>query len=77
MEPTSETLLLPNQKRHSRKEFRRKAVGISCVLVWVTFLCVVILTVAIVVGNLNTDRLPDDPEARAAALLSQHPVIDG
>ena len=65
--------LVPNQRRH-KKKFRRKAFCISYMLLWVVCAFVAVIAIGVVV---NYNSLPVEPLARANALLTTNPVIDG
>ncbi len=63
--------LVPNQRRY-KKKFRRKAFCISYMLLWVVCAFVAVITIGVVYNS-----LPVEPLARANALLTTNPVIDG
>ncbi|XP_064398418.1 dipeptidase 1-like [Halichondria panicea] len=63
--------LIPNQRRY-KKKCRRQAFCISYVLLWVVCAFVAVITIGVVYNS-----LPEDALARANALLTTNPVIDG
>ncbi len=63
-------------QRMKKKTSLRKPCFISCVLLWVTCGFGLVTVVAVVVSHYNS-ILPEDPLARANALLTKNPVIDG
>ena len=63
-------------KRESRKSRRRTACLCTLCSVIVVLVVAAVLTLSILLVARN-DKLPDDPYARALALLTDYPVIDG